>query len=82
MRLIGHGDILTSTELGLYVQMVDYRQYKIDGETLLSLVVEKDIVDKAKIEIPVKAHIRVNNPIQGKQKHTSDHGKGSHPGIS
>ena len=37
-------------------------------------------MEKAKIEIPVKAHIRVNNPIPGKQKHTSGHGDGGKVG--
>ena len=62
MGMIGHGDRLTIAELGISVQVHHQDNHRIDEETLLSLGVSKDIVDKAKVYWEVKRHIRVRKP--------------------
>ena len=45
----GDGDKLTIADLDISVQIYHQDDYRIDEETLLSLGVAKDIVDKAKV---------------------------------
>ena len=61
MGLIAQGDTLTSSELGVTVQMVDTTQDRINEETLLSLGVSKEIVDQAKTKKHINPFVRISS---------------------
>ena len=62
MGLIAQGDTLTSSELGISVQMVDTTQNPISEEVLLSLGVSKEIVDKARTKKHINPFVRITSP--------------------
>ena len=70
MGLVGNGDSLTSEHLGMYVEIVDTKQYRVDKETLLSLGISEDIVAQATIEKQVRPHIRLMQFRNRKQEST------------
>ena len=59
MGLVGNGDSLTSEHLGVYIELVDTKQYRIDKEILLSLGISEDILAQATVEKQVRPHIRL-----------------------
>ena len=61
MGLIAQGDTLTSSELGVTVQMVDTTQDRINEETLLSLGVSKEMVDKARTKKHINPFVRISS---------------------
>jgi hypothetical protein len=70
MELVGNGDCLTSIHLGVYIEMVETKHYKIDREILLSLGVAEDIVAQATVEKPIRPHIRLMQFRNKKQEST------------
>ena len=59
MGLVGNGDALTSVHLGVYMQLVDTKQYRVNKEILLALGISKDIVSQATVEKQVRPYVRL-----------------------
>ena len=68
MGLVGNGDRLTAVHLGLCVEMVDTKQYRVDKEILLSLGVAEDIVSQATVEKQARPHVRLMHLLNKKQE--------------